>query len=811
MSDPTPPPGRLERFDRKDGVFVAVCLIVLAVSAWIAVRHWFDAFPEASIDFKVSREQSETVASAYLRDHGFLPRGTALPGHHAASFVHDDRQRIFLERSFGLQATNALLSGRVRFWRWGHRWFTPLEKEEWRAEVTTAGEVVSCEHLVPEEAAGASLDEEHAKAIAERFFRDTLGRSERDWSYLSARAVKRPHRTDYTFTWKHLGFPELEPLDASYRARVVVAGDAVAGFNEWIEVPEKWQRDYASLRSRNETAGQADALFFLLTAIAILVVFLVQVGKRDVPWRLAVTLGGVGAILEIASSLNALPQALYEFDTTSTYAAFLVRELTSALLSGAGLAAVIFLLTAAGEPLYRNAYGGQVQLGRFFTRRGMRTKSFFRSIVLGITLCGFFLAYQIVFYIVAGKLGAWAPMEVKYDDLLNTRFPWTTVLLIGFMPAITEEFMSRMFSIPFLTRWLKLRWVALFVAAFIWGFGHATYPNQPFWIRGVEVGVAGVIVGVIMLRYGILTTVVWHYTVDALYTALVLLSSASWYNRITSGLAVGWTIIPLGLCLLAYRRRGGFEPETGLTNADAPAPPPPAVTAGAPPPTAAPAGYTPLTVGALAAAVVLIAAATAVAASFRTPIDDLGNLPLSRKQATTAAEARLRELGQIPAEWRHVTYVDSTFDSLDAKYVLSEKRSYDALARLYRSSARPAAYWRVRFFKTEQKEEFTFAVGPTGAILTEHHLLPAEAPGADLSEADARAKAEAYLHVFGVDVAAGGWDPKEAKADKRPKRTDWTFEWEDADHVRRQVVVAGDTPTECSTYLKIPEEFSRNR
>src|SRR5262249_36549601 len=152
-----------------------------------------------------------------------------------------------------------------------------------------------------------------------------------------------------------------------------------------------------------------------------------------------------------------------------------------------------------------------------------------------------------------------------------------TVLLIGFLPAVSEEGMSRMFSISFLDRLGAGRFIAVVVPAFLWGFGHSTYPNQPFYIRGVEVGCAGVLIGVLMLRYGLVPLLVWPFTVDATYTALLMLRSGNAYYVASGAVAAGILLAPLALCAALALARRGFEPDTGLTNADVgfvPAPPP---------------------------------------------------------------------------------------------------------------------------------------------------------------------------------------------------------------------------------------------
>ena len=94
------------------------------------------------------------------------------------------------------------------------------------------------------------------------------------------------------------------------------------------------------------------------------------------------------------------------------------------------------------------------------------------------------------------------------------------MLFGGFFPAISEEFLFRMFAIPFLRKLTRSTLVAVVVAAYVWGFGHAGYAQQPFYIRGIEVGTGGVALGLIMLRWGILPTLVWHYSVDAMYSAM---------------------------------------------------------------------------------------------------------------------------------------------------------------------------------------------------------------------------------------------------------------------------------------------------
>ena len=75
----------------------------------------------------------------------------------------------------------------------------------------------------------------------------------------------------------------------------------------------------------------------------------------------------------------------------------------------------------------------------------------------------------------------------------------------------------------------KSRFLAVVLPAFVWGFLHSNYPQEPAYIRGIEVGLIGIVAGLVMLRWGIWATLIWHYTVDAFLISTSLLRSHGAY------------------------------------------------------------------------------------------------------------------------------------------------------------------------------------------------------------------------------------------------------------------------------------------
>ena len=600
-----------------------------------------------------------------------------------------------------------------------------------------------------------------------------------------------------------------------------IQGDQIGGFGEYLKIPEAWERDYAELRSRNETTGLVAGTLLILTVLAMLVSFFSGVRARDIRWKTAAIFGAIAAVLTLLAQLNNLPLTSFSYDTTDTYGSFLTGQLLNSLFAAAAQGILIFFLTAAAEPLYRRYYANQIQIGGQFTPAGLRTKRFLLGTILGLAMTPAFLAYQVLFYITAEQFGAWSPADIPYSEMINTYIPWIMVLLIGFMPAVSEEFISRAFSIPFLHKYLKSRWAAVVIAGLIWGFAHANYPQQPFYIRGIEVGIGGIIVGYIFLRFGILAPLVWHYTIDALYTSLILFRSSNSYFIVSAALSAGLMLLPLAVALVLYLRQRRFADPTPLLNKSAA---PAAPEAGADEPTApqpaAPAptfAYTPLSKRRMGwAAAVVVASLGLFALDYEKPLNFV-DVRLTQAEAKAKAIEHLAATGADASTYEVVTYYQNQPDAMAIRYIL-ERDSVAVVNRLYQEDLL-ASLWVTRFFRYGEKEEYRVAVHPEdGSLYSINHLLAEEAEGADLEEAQAQAIAVDHLRSFGLDPER--LELKEASSEKLPNRRDHRFVFEavegdgrnvDELRYRVRVNVAGDEPVSIYRFLKVPEDWQRER
>src|SRR5580704_2488727 len=126
-----------DRLTSSDKRTLLLWVLLGIVGVVFAQKYFFRAFPEASVDFKVSRAEALGRAQKFV---GAL--GEDVSGYQSAIvFDVDDNAKTYLEREVGLQQANQLMSSELHIWYWNVRFFRPGQEEEFSVRVSPAGEI----------------------------------------------------------------------------------------------------------------------------------------------------------------------------------------------------------------------------------------------------------------------------------------------------------------------------------------------------------------------------------------------------------------------------------------------------------------------------------------------------------------------------------------------------------------------------------------------------------------------------------------------------------------------------------------------
>ena len=211
--------------------------------------------------------------------------------------------------------------------------------------VDRGGAVQQLVHTLPEERAGASLDENAARAIArgvlrERLHLDAAAGQARE---VSARPSKLKARTDWTFTFADTAIAPLPQGEA--RIDVNIAGDEIASVRRYVFVPEDWARQERAAGIRSTIARILAGVIFggVLLAAAVLGVIVWSRG------RYAPVVFLLGTALMLAASLvnaaNGWPAIMASLSTAQPL------PLQLAAVAGVGLVGLTLVAALVGLAL----------------------------------------------------------------------------------------------------------------------------------------------------------------------------------------------------------------------------------------------------------------------------------------------------------------------------------------------------------------------------------------------------------------------------------------------------------------------------
>jgi len=519
------------------------------------------AFPIASLDFKVDRNEAGRLAAQFLEG-----RGLNLDDYiNSNVFGSDETAAIFLQKTLGMEKANELMSGEIPVWRWRCRWFRSAEKEEMIVALAPDGELIGFNHAIEEEAEGAKLSPDSARVTAEGFLAE-MGVDLAGLEEVETSSEEKSNRTDHYFNWKVKDYEmEWRPEDpeageATVRYSVRIQGDEVGYYRHYLKVPEKFSRSIEKETGYGVLLSIVSFVLIILTIIAAAIMAMLRARKIDAPWKLFIAIAIVTAVLTLLNAFNSFPVIKSGYQTELTYGTYVGMLIAGAVIGALAYALWILLTGLSGHVMAQETY--PESLGSIEDMRNGRVASpkIAYSCLMGYGLAFLFLGYITAFYVVGRKfLGVWLPAESPYSNVVSYYVPFLVPLAISLLAALSEEFTSRLFSISFLKRYLKITPLALLIPAVIWAFAHSSYQVYPVYVRGIELTIGGLIFGYFFIKYDILVCIVAHYVVDAVFFATPLLRSENNYFRISGIIVIALGALPLVLGLVGMGRRGGTE------------------------------------------------------------------------------------------------------------------------------------------------------------------------------------------------------------------------------------------------------------
>jgi len=188
------------------------------------------------------------------------------------------------------------------------------------------------------------------------------------------------------------------------------------------------------------------------------------------------------------------------------------------------------------------------------------------------------------------------------------------------------------------------------------------------------------------------------------------------------------------------------------------------------------------------------------------------DVTISRAQAKEIAENQLKELGYSVDGYKSAVSFSS--DAM-AAYYLQRTLGIEEYNAQLQSEQWPIYYWSARWFQPMEKEEFRVYLMPDGEFLGLNHTIKEDAPGADISQEQAKVVAESFLTKY-ANWQAEEWEEIEAASQTQPGgRVDHSFTWKSKNYsvgeseLRYTTTVQGDRVGFADSFIKVPEAFTR--
>ncbi|MFO1414989.1 MAG: CPBP family intramembrane glutamic endopeptidase [Burkholderiales bacterium] len=218
--------------------------------------------------------------------------------------------------------------------------------EEWRVTIAGDGKVRQVAHQLPEGRAGAALDREDAKRLADDALRRELDAEPLALILRSADEAQRPNRRDWRFAYADPAAPVGK--DGEVRMLAAIAGDQVVNVSRGIFVPEAWRRAEQENEGRRHVARVAGAGVIVVVALAALMLAIAAWHRGRFDRRAFWAVGGLVFAMMVAGAANNWPTVAFQLRTAEPLANQLATSVLAPFAGGIAVALLMGLLAGVG-------------------------------------------------------------------------------------------------------------------------------------------------------------------------------------------------------------------------------------------------------------------------------------------------------------------------------------------------------------------------------------------------------------------------------------------------------------------------------
>ena len=797
------------------------CVVAIASTLGLAY-FWDDFLGGLSVNVSMDRELALEEAKAASEDFEIL--GDNLDQAAAYSFSSSLRDYVELKQG-GREKFQSIIDSDVFS---PYNWVVRTFKEGQVAEATFAfkpdGSSNGYRVKIPEDHDSDSLSEEDALSLATLKINDHWSGNFADYSLIESSFEEMPNsRVDHSFVFEH----KLQDIgDAKYRLNVDVSGSMVSSVSPSAFIPESFNREFANIRSDNDTIAMFANFAFLGIYMLVIGVGSIIIFYRTgwLRWKSSLLAAAFIATTSTLVQLNFFPTMWMAYDTATSKSQFMIEGLLAMLANGV----VNFLLFGAtfviAESLTRRAFPEHIQLWKTWTMNVANSKRVLNDTVFAYLIVPIKLAIVGAFYILMEKyFGFWSPASSMADpNYLASIFPWYTGIAISLQAGFWEEMLFRAVPIGagvLIGQRYNMRFTGLAIAmvlqALIFGAGHANYPAQPSYARVVELFLPSIIVyGMLYLKLGVIFGAITHYLYDVLLFSLPI-----WYSSgyvVDKFMTVLCGAIPL-LVILYFRMKanGWSELDDKALNKGF-KPTPPEMSEHKEEAKAVVRDGSPLNKKILLGSIIFIVIGM-TSLKFSDSDVSIDSPSIDREQAISIAEEFLSANDiELAAGYEGYAMITTTYPG--SRFIWEELGSdtFNDLLGSYVLGPR----WKVRFAKFDgevetRAREVVVSVDFEGKPIRFYNKFPENEAGAILSQAEAKIIADQALSDH-FNLNQSMVSLVSAIESQKPERLDWIFTYKEDKNVSYEgsqlesvITVSGDQLAGFSQSIYVPEEWSR--